>query len=582
MNKIYGILIIISVLSCNDTTPEVVEMCDQFDEVSAVLDSALENKDFVTSFEDNEDTFVINFNTTDSISIDRECIINFEIINTNTLSLNFEDQRNLSFPYLEFDIFNLEHNPSGWTPLSAALRLNLNIEGTIKVTVLKKDSDGIDLIKTYQHTDISGRYPVLGLYYDHINEIVTEWSDDNIIILDTFYIETPMQPDYMPDINIIKADVNAMEPGMTLISYRVKENPSVPFMIDNTGEVRYILDYDGHPELNVLNFDVGMERLKNGNFYFGHWPTNKLYEVDIFGEVVNKWELAGYTFHHNVQEKENGNLLITVNKDGTTHLNGNNTIEDHIIELDRNTGLVANEWDLRESLDETRYVQSVNSNAEFIDWAHANAVIESSSDNSIIVSCRKQGLIKLNENNEVQWILNNHFRWGENRRGEDLNQYLLTPLDRFGNEITDTEILDGLENHEDFEWNWFQHAPLLLGQRLFCFDNGDRRNYAGGQRYSRAVEYLIDEENMTVQQQWSYGKERGTETYSNIVSDVDYLAEKNNILFAPGAGTNNGVGQFGGRIVEVNYDSKEVVFEMSINGPFIVWHRVERLPIYPD
>jgi arylsulfate sulfotransferase len=583
MKRICWLFFILLLLSCNDTTRELSDGCEQYAEVSDILDLILENEDYISSFEDNEDAFIIKFNSSDSLIIDPECVTSYEIVEPNTLLLDFGQERILSFPYLDFNIFNFKYNPKGWTPLSGSLNLGINNVGNLKITVLGKESNDIDYNKTFLHDNMNTLYPVLGLYYNHLNHIITEWTDGDITIIDTFTIMTPSQPDFVKDFNVIKADLEKMEPGMTLISNRIKDNPSVPYMIDHTGKVRYVLDFEGHPDLQNLNYDVGMERLRNGNYYFGHYPTSKLYEIDIYGEVINKWQITGYAFHHNIQEKDNGNLLVTVNKYGSTHLNGNNTVEDHIIELDRNTGGIVNEWDLRESLDEYRFVQSVNPNAEFVDWAHANAVIESPTDNSIIVSCRKQGLIKLSQDNEVQWILNNHFRWGQNRRGEDLNQFLLTPLDRSGNPIIDPEVLNGSKNHEDFEWNWFQHAPFLLdGNRVFCFDNGDRRNYYGTDVYSRAVEYIIDEETMTVQQVWAYGKERGVETFSRVVSDVDYLPEKNNILFAPGAGTLNGPGQFGGRIVEIDYDTKQVVSEMSINGGGFIWHRVERLPLYPN
>ena len=101
-------------------------------------------------------------------------------------------------------------------------------------------------------------------------------------------------------------------------------------------------------------------------------------------------------------------------------------------------------------------------------------------------------------------------------------------------------------------------------------------------RYSRAVEFQIDEEAMTVQQIWDYGKERGYETFAPIVSDVDYHPTQNNILFAPGIGVDNGGGLSGGKVVEINYETKEVVFEARIISPGITFHRVERMPLYPE
>jgi arylsulfate sulfotransferase len=101
--------------------------------------------------------------------------------------------------------------------------------------------------------------------------------------------------------------------------------------------------------------------------------------------------------------------------------------------------------------------------------------------------------------------------------------------------------------------------------------------------YSRAVAYRIDQDAMTVQQIWQYGKERGGETFSRIVSDVDYHAAEGSIMFMPGAVSFNGVDY--GKAIEVNRTSHAVVFEATITPPTSAWgitfHRVERLPLYP-
>ena len=208
-------------------------------------------------------------------------------------------------------------------------------------------------------------------------------------------------------------------------------------------------------------------------------------------------------------------------------------------------------------------------------------MIHDDRDNTIIVSGLYQGVVKLDYDNNVKWIIAPHLEWGENRRGEDLNEFLLQPLDAQGHPIEDEDVINGLANHPDFEWNWHQHAPFITpdGNVMF-FDNGEKRNLTFTGPYSRGVEYKIDEEAMTIQQVWQYGKERGAETYAEIVSDVDYLPITGNILYAPGARVDNGGGFVGGRVIEVNYETKEVVFEARLNGPEICFHRAERIVLY--
>jgi arylsulfate sulfotransferase len=212
-----------------------------------------------------------------------------------------------------------------------------------------------------------------------------------------------------------------------------------------------------------------------------------------------------------------------------------------------------------------------------------NALLYDASDNTIIISGRTQGVIKLDQDNNVVWILGCHKGWGTAGNGRDLKNYLLQPLDRSNEPISDQNILDGNTNHTDFEWNWYQHAPKLMPNgNLILFDNGGwNRNFSGAGKYSRAVEYEINATNKTVKQVWEYGKSRGTSTLSAIVSDVDFLAASNHVIFSPGA-VNNGTKY--GKIVEVDYITKDVVFEATLTPPLsyfgITFHRTERLNLY--
>ncbi len=478
-------------------------------------------------------------------------------------------------------------NPVGVNPLCAKLNVEANVAGRIKIDLIGQDGAASDISHTFSELDTTHHVPILGLYADYENIVyVTLLGDNNEeLTKDTIKIQTASLPENLPEGTVQIRKTDKMTPGFTLIGNHANYIPHMPYMIDAFGKIRWILDYREHAELYNLYFAVGIERLQNGNFYFGDASNDAIYEIDVYGEILNEWGLDGYEFHHNVQEKPNGNFLITVDNPDSYHENGNLTKEDFILEIDRQTGDILNIWDLKESLDEWRTTWDNVLNDSPMDWVHANAVIYDESDGNIIVSCQKQGLVKLDNDNNVQWILAPHLGWNTNRKGDNLNDFLLTPLDADGNPITDTQVLNGYESHPDFEWNWYQHAPLILPNgNLMLFDNGLNRHYNSTEKYSRAVEYLIDEEAMTVQQIWQYGKERDNRTYSPIVSDVDYLSQKNNILFSPGRCDFDGENIRGGRIVELDYATQEVVFEAIINGGLfdLQFHRTERLPIYAD
>jgi len=140
-----------------------------------------------------------------------------------------------------------------------------------------------------------------------------------------------------------------MEPGWTLASLGVRRGgfmPSFPIMFDHHGDIRWYLDLT---HLGGLVFTV--ERLANGNLLIGRGP--RINEYDMLGNRVRQWPIPGYSSHHDVIEKKpGGNLIAAVDKDGI------GTVEDHIIEIDRQTGAIVKVWDLREVLDPERTIYS--------------------------------------------------------------------------------------------------------------------------------------------------------------------------------------------------------------------------------
>ncbi len=478
-------------------------------------------------------------------------------------------------------------NPSGVAPLSALIDIETSEATRIGIRVFGKNEEGSDVVKDFDAVATDHQIPVHGLYADFNNTVEITFYDASGTILgvESYQVQTaPLIPD-MPQITIQKAERDRMAAGMTLVSYfghAGSMTPQRPFIFDSYGDIRWYLDFSSSQTLNSLFFDNGMERLANGNFYFGFGNflgsnspgANKIYEINLFGNIINTWEMPGFGFHHEVSEKPNGNFLVTVNKLGAA------TIEDYLIEIDRNTGQIINEWNLNESLDNTR-TTLIN---DPVDWIHVNAITYDTNDDTIIISGRTQGMIKLTNDNDVVWIMGPHEDWGLSPNGTDLTQYLLQPLDNTGSAIVNGLVLDGDENHPDFEWNWYQHAPQVMPNgNVMLFDNGDNRNFVGG-TYSRAVEYKVDVNDMSIQQVWQYGKERDAETYSRIVSDVDYIVDNNSVLFSPGATAFNG-GEYG-KSIEIDYGTKEILFEATITPPIsvfqITFHRTERLSLYSE
>lgn len=347
-------------------------------------------------------------------------------------------------------------------------------------------------------------------------------------------------------------------------------------MFDESGRIRWYLDLTAEGSIFTP-----VERLANGNLVLGF--AGSIREYDMLGRMVTEWAVGPtYTQHHDVVEKPDGNLVAAVNKGGT------GTIEDHIIELDRSSGEIVKEWDLREVLDVDR--TALYDDAR--DWLHVNSVWYDESDGGLIISGRHQGVFKVSAENELVWILAPHRGWGAagvDGNGPPTSDFLLTATDGSGTPYPDA-VQNGDERTPDFDWPWSQHAAQLLPNgNILLFDNGGRRQFGQAEPppYSRGVEYEIDAEAMTVRQVWAYGRDRGREFFASFVSDVDYLIGTGHRLIVPGI-----VGTAGGRgawVTEVTPDGSVVseaflrfkdTFEEGDRNDIV--YRAERLPIYPE
>lgn len=585
LHYVITFLLIIQLFSCGsgETTIEKAN-CD-INAFRTALDSKSESSTYILTIKEEVDFYTLSFDDGSSMTICKDVIKSYQFLSENwEIEFTFDDETTHIADSKGDVTVSSQVDPYGRNPLCALATITGKRNGKVKINIRGKYGAESNLIKVFEDIGSSLEIPIFGLYQDHLNEVeFTFLSQSNEVIdIDTQFIQTQKITSIDPTIEILKMDKVSMEPGeFHLVSTLSYWGPNVTYMFDTHGEIRWLINYGESEILDNLFFDVGVEQLQNGNLYFGDKRSNAIYEVDFFGTIIDSWPLTNYTFHHHVQEKPNGNFLMTTNLPGSVHNNGNSTKEDYVIEIDRISKEIIKVWDFKQILDEDRIALGDWPQGSPVDWIHINAVGYSESDNTIIVSGRNQGVIKVDYNDNVKWILAPHKGWGSNRNGQDCNEYLLTAISPTNQQYAE-DVQNGNINATDFEWPWYQHAPLLLSNgNLMLFDNGWNRNFDSTlDRYSRAVEFVIDEENMTVKQTWQYGKERGLETYADVLSDVDYLPNTGNILFSPGYKVGNTDNVDGGRIIEVDYNTKEVYFEAFVASPGLTFHRVERMSFY--
>ena len=214
-------------------------------------------------------------------------------------------------------------------------------------------------------------------------------------------------------------------------------------------------------------------------------------------------------------------------------------------------------------------------------WAHVNSIAYDAKDDSIILSSRHQGVVKIGRDKQVKWILAPSKGWNTK-----LASKLLKPVDAKGNALKCDE--NGKCENTDFDFTYTQHTAWLSSKgTLTIFDNGDGRGLEQPalptMKYSRFVEYKIDEKKGTVQQIWEYGKERGYDFYSPITSVIEYQKDRDTMFGFGGSINLFDVGKPTiGKINEIDYKTKEVKVEIDVLSDKPNQTHYRALPIHPQ
>lgn len=432
-------------------------------------------------------------------------------------------------------------------------------------------------------------------------------------VLEPLTIETPPLPDDFPPIVVTHREPEAMEPGVTMFTVFRWTGPTdgdndwgVAAAVDEAGNVVWYLK---------TAFTVAEpRRMRNGHLMVSGEKDGRLFEIDMLGNFVQEWHSSGAvvgelaegsipvatdTFHHDVIELQSGNFLgigleVLAFDDfpaeyppGTKRAPAE-VAGDVLIEFARD-GTTVRKWSVVDILDPERLGQG-SLNRDFYediyeerydpmpyDITHSNAVYYVKEEDAVLVSSYRQcAIYKVDMvSGELDWILGDPIGWRE-----PWSKKLLKPKG-------------------DVIWPCYQHGIELTPRgTLLVFDNGGARRIPPQEpqpeeeRFSRAVEYRVDEDAGTVEEVWSYGPEQ-ERFVSPFISDADYLPETGNVLITDGGRIRGPDGEllvvFGGhqwaRILEVTHDDEpKKVWELVIDDPEVRYsvYRAQRLrSLYP-
>ncbi len=345
-------------------------------------------------------------------------------------------------------------------------------------------------------------------------------------------------------------------------------------ILDTKGEVRWYLFVEPIYDVETIyrsGIMMGFQQDEDGNITWGY--GQRYVKYDLMGrEVYNRRLPMGYEdFSHTLDNGQNGHSFIRVASSDLRRPDGKRvrTVRDLIVEIDQN-GRVVDEWRLWEILDPYRDnvmkvldqgavclnidvsqsgktlsaedLAKLEASDRFGDivgtgagrnWAHVNSVDYDPTDDSIIISSRHQcAVVKIGRDKKIKWMISSPEGWREGWR-----EKLLTPVDKEGKPLKcEASACEG-----DFDYTWTQHTAFRIDEKsdkryvyITVFDNGDARGMdqppLAEMKYSRAVIYRIDQEKMTVEQLWEYGKERGFAWYSPVTSLTKYCADKDSVM----------------------------------------------------
>jgi len=449
---------------------------------------------------------------------------------------------------------NITLDPFGTAPLSARLQFTAPEPGRVSVAVLGKGEAGIEISHTYSQlvTDVDA--PVLGLYFDHTNEVVVDFAG----VTGTRYsdvLEVATQPFlFVLEPDIVTNNLPADDSSLYFFSRQ-------RFAFDSRGEVRWLYTGDAL-DIYRKQSDGSLLASSRQNAISYHSPG--FVTISMLGETLAQYDVVNY-MHHEVRRLPWGNYLVAGNSSLIDFATNGVPEEDVLLEISAATGLVVKSWDFNQILDPGRPPLPTNTRSD--DWLHMNSAAYSAIDNSIYITSQRQSLVaKIDyDTGDLLWILGAHEGWPA-----ALQSKLLTAVDASGTPVNTAAI--------DF-WPYGPHAvqPLADG-KLAIYDNGAYRgwfadNTVAAESYSRAVSYAVDESSMTVQIDWAF--DAGRQYFTAATGDIDYFPETDRYLVgfagrSPDASTP--------RLIEVDR-SGNILFE-AVSNPGTQEYRAEKLDLY--
>ena len=456
---------------------------------------------------------------------------------------------------------SISGNPNPKVPLAAIL--SFTADKKVKTTVEVSDGEReweIYFDDSYKPQD---GLPILGMRANRQHSFRVSIRDEGGNItrasetLEYMTPPLPLGPREWPPIQVNVSKPDQMEPGITLLT--IRRNVVGREFLDSKAQREFntcwsiIVALDAEGEI-VWYYQAGMriagfDYLQNGHLFYLTTDFRAV-EIDMLGNKVREW-YAGrrpqgpaedavpvdvQTIHHQPHELPWGNFLVmtadskeidgfyTSVTDPEAPRKKTKVMGDNIVEFSHDGSIVWN-WNSFDHLDTDRIGYEalgpywhVRGFPDHADWTHGNGLYYDEKDDAVLICLRGQdAIIKVDrKTGEVKWILGDHHGWSDR-----LKDKLLEPKGKV-------------------RWPSHMHNPKVTPEGTVLLWNNaiiqalpfdGKKRLMPHECYSQAIEYAVDEENMTVSEVWT--SEEGPSKDScccYAMGDVHWMSQTGNVL----------------------------------------------------
>ncbi|MBP5407494.1 aryl-sulfate sulfotransferase [bacterium] len=361
-------------------------------------------------------------------------------------------------------------------------------------------------------------------------------DEDTPELLATTEFHSGFVPLSIYPVNLVANEKESVRPRFLLMtqntSYEYIDQHPAMLMVDTDGFIVWYYEYDGlegallcdtEYRENAKTVVSGIQK----ELSLAEIPYEEGFEIDLEGNTL--WQspnIASYSYgetgwHHQYSVLDDDTVLYI----GAKYLNNNTTISDKIVNVDKNynelwSWAYSDTFVPPEECPQTSIVYDY-----FCDWTHTNYVTMLKDEGVVYINSPRLGFYKMDLNTKkILW--------------------------KFGHDGDFTMLSDN-----EFPWTDFNHTPQIKREgsllRILFFDNGLHER-----RYSRVIEYEINEDTMTAGITFEYdGRNSGRGWFAEHGWGMVRYMENGNILVGTGF---------------VDPPQKSSIFEITRDGR-VIW-----------